>query len=43
MNDFIVGGIVGASQTIIGHPLDTIKVLMQNIIIWYGIGLKNYY
>ena len=30
MNDFIVGGIVGASQTIIGHPLDTIKVLMQN-------------
>lgn len=43
MNDFIVGGIVGASQTIIGHPLDTIKVLMQNNKNWYGIGLKNYY
>jgi solute carrier family 25 (mitochondrial carnitine/acylcarnitine transporter), member 20/29 len=43
MNDFIVGGIVGASQTIIGHPLDTIKVLMQNNKNWHGLGLVNYY
>ena len=43
MNDFIIGGIVGASQTIIGHPLDTVKVLMQNNKNWYGLGLVNYY
>ena len=30
MNEFIYGGIVGSVQTIIGHPLDTIKVLNQN-------------
>ena len=29
MNDFIIGGIVGATQTIIGHPLDTIKSINQ--------------
>ena len=30
MDEFIYGGIVGSVQTIIGHPLDTIKVLIQN-------------
>mgnify|MGYP001166748136 CR=1 FL=1 len=30
MNDFISGGISGICQTIIGHPLDTYKVLIQN-------------
>lgn len=30
MDEFIYGGIVGSVQTIIGHPLDTIKVLNQN-------------
>ena len=29
-NEFIKGGIVGCSQTIIGHPLDTLKTLKQN-------------
>jgi solute carrier family 25 (mitochondrial carnitine/acylcarnitine transporter), member 20/29 len=43
MNDFIIGGIVGVTQTTIGHPLDTIKVLMQNNKSWYGLGLRNYY
>ena len=43
MNDFIIGGIVGSSQTLIGHPLDTIKVLMQNNKKWYGLGIINYY
>ena len=29
MNDFIIGYISGSIQTIVGHPLDTIKVLLQ--------------
>lgn len=31
-NDFIRGGIVGITQTLFGHPFDTIKVLQQNNI-----------
>lgn len=30
MNDFYAGFLVGITQTIVGHPLDTIKVLYQN-------------
>ena len=30
MNDYIYGGISGLCQTIIGYPLDTIKVKLQN-------------
>ena len=29
MNDFFIGSIIGASQIIIGHPLDTIKTSIQ--------------
>jgi solute carrier family 25 carnitine/acylcarnitine transporter 20/29 len=31
-NEYIKGGLIGVSQTIIGHPFDTIKVLQQNNI-----------
>lgn len=30
MNDYIFGALSGISQTIIGHPFDTYKVLLQN-------------
>ena len=30
MNDYIYGAVSGIFQTIIGHPFDTKKVLMQN-------------
>lgn len=29
-NENIIGGIVGITQNILGHPLDTLKVLVQN-------------
>ena len=31
-NEYIKGGIIGISQTVIGHPFDTIKILKQNNI-----------
>ena len=30
LNDSIVGGTIGISQSIVGHPFDTIKVIYQN-------------
>ena len=30
MSDFIAGGVVGIVQILVGHPFDTIKVLIQN-------------
>jgi predicted house-cleaning NTP pyrophosphatase (Maf/HAM1 superfamily) len=30
MGSFFVGSISGSVQTLVGHPLDTIKVLLQN-------------
>ena len=42
MNDFFAGGANGIVQTLIGHPIDTIKILQQtnhplhrNIIHYY--------
>ena len=43
MLDCIAGGIVGLVQIIIGHPLDTIKVLIQNKQKWKNLPLKKYY
>ena len=43
MSDFIAGICVGFSQVVSGHPLDTIKVLMQNGQNWYGLSMKDYY
>ena len=43
MNDLIIGITLGINQTIIGHPFDTIKVLIQNKQKWIGIPIKNYY
>jgi hypothetical protein len=31
---FIAGACNGVSQTIVGHPLDTIKILQQNNSNW---------
>lgn len=30
MSDFVAGGVVGIVQILIGHPFDTLKVLIQN-------------
>lgn len=30
MNEFIIGGVVGLTQNIIGHPFDTLKTLVQS-------------
>ena len=43
MSDVIAGGITGVLQWVIGHPIDTIKVLMQNNMKWSGLPLKQYY
>ncbi len=43
MNDLITGTAMGISQIIVGHPFDTIKVLIQNKQRWYGFPIKNYY
>lgn len=38
--DILAGGMVGISQVLIGHPLDTMKVLLQNKQSWRT---TNYY
>ena len=43
MSDFFAGACVGTSQALIGHPFDTVKVLIQNKRRWFGLPLKNYY
>ena len=43
MTDFIGGICVGISQTAVGHPFDTVKVLMQNKLPWFGIPGRDYY
>lgn len=43
MNELIPSFFVGISQTIIGHPFDTVKVLIQNNRKWHGLPFKNYY
>jgi hypothetical protein len=43
MNDIITGIAMGLSQIIVGHPFDTVKVLIQNNQKWYGLPIKEYY
>ena len=43
MSDIISAFGVGISETIIGHPFNTAKVLVQNNKKWYGLPLKQYY
>ena len=43
MNDLITGTVMGISQILIGHPFDTVKILIQNKQKWYGIPIKSYY
>ena len=43
MSDFLAGICVGFSQVLSGHPLDTIKVLIQNGHKWSGFPIKEYY
>ena len=43
MKDILAGASVGLSQTLVGHPFDTAKVLIQNKQRWLGLPLSSYY
>lgn len=43
MNEFIAGAISGFGQTLLGHPLDTIKVRYQNGVSLKGLKPMHYY
>ena len=43
INDLIIGSAMGISQIVVGHPLDTIKVLIQNKQKWVGLPIRSYY
>ena len=43
MNEIITGTAMGISNILIGHPFDTIKILIQNKQRWYKLPIKNYY
>ena len=43
MTDIIPAFCVGVTQVSVGHPFDTVKVLMQNNKKWFGLPLKSYY
>ena len=43
MKDFIAGIFAGCSQVLVGHPFDTIKVLIQNRYKYLPTSLKDYY
>ena len=43
MTDIIPAFCVGLTQVSVGHPFDTVKVLMQNNKKWLGLSLKQYY
>ena len=43
MKDILAGAAVGFSQTAVGHPFDTAKVLIQNKQKWFGFPLSSYY
>ena len=43
INFFYTGAIIGVSQTIIGHPIDTIKTLLQNNSSITKLALKSNY
>jgi len=43
MIDIISAFGVGISETLIGHPLNTAKILIQNKKKWYGLPLRHYY
>lgn len=43
MSDFLSAFAVGINEVLIGHPLNTAKVLIQNKQKWLGLPFKHYY
>ena len=43
MKELVPSFCVGVTQMIIGHPFDTVKILMQNRIKWFGLPICVYY
>lgn len=43
MTDFLSASCVAIAETCIGHPLDTMKILIQNNISYKKLPLKHYY
>ena len=43
MSDFLTATCVGVTQVLVGHPFDTVKILMQNRQRWLGLPFYRYY
>lgn len=43
IDHFIAGGIAGSLQSVIGHPLDTLKTLSQNNLVMSSFSVKKLY
>ena len=43
MNDLFAGACGGLVQVILGHPLDTLKILLQNNLSFKNLKIKDYY
>ena len=43
MTDFLSASCVAIAETCIGHPLDTMKILIQNNISYKKLPLKHFY
>jgi len=43
MTEFLVGGTIGMVQTLAGHPLDTVKTMLQNGQKYRHFGFRDYY
>jgi len=41
--EYLPGVCAGISQIIVGHPIDTVKVLIQNKMKYRGLSIKDYY
>jgi hypothetical protein len=41
--EYLPGVCAGISQTLVGHPFDTLKTLIQNGQSWREIGIRGYY
>jgi len=41
--EYLPGVCAGVSQTLVGHPFDTLKTLIQNRQSWRDLGIRGYY
>lgn len=41
--DIVIGGTIGLAQVVVGHPLDTVKTMVQNGQGYLHLGARDYY